>query len=64
MEILEQPGKETHIHNAVTIWNDRHENINKQGEFLADVNGQCYSAQRRGLHRLTVQYFALRKESS
>ena len=36
-EVLEQPGIETHAHNAVTICELRHANVNKQNKLLADV---------------------------
>ena len=38
MEVLEQPGSETCVHNIVMICELRHTNVDKQNKLLADVD--------------------------
>ena len=38
MEMLEQPGGKTPVHNFVTIRELRHTNVDKQNKLLADVD--------------------------
>ena len=38
MEVLEQPGSETRVHNVVRIHELRHINVDKQSKLLADID--------------------------
>ena len=38
MEVLEQPGSETRVHNVVTIHELCHANVDKQSKLLADID--------------------------